>query len=193
MKKLLIITSVCLLFLVCGTSEAGRWDFRIGTGGVGFGYHGSNTHFHIGTPYWHPGPYRYHYRPYRHSYYPRYYNPVERRDVHHRGHVAPNGTYHSESVTEDRHSSYYSPGRNDAITRPRREVWHRPNGQTIDRTEWIGADGQPHSTTIRSRTYQDGYGDTHTDTHVELKNNGSSEPSKPLQLMPKKEKKDKKK
>ncbi|MDG4554208.1 MAG: hypothetical protein P9E24_08165 [Candidatus Competibacter sp.] len=112
-----------------------------------------------------------------HGYYPEY-NPVVRRDYHGDGGYAPDGTYHSTYVEEDRHASYYAPGRNRAITRPRTtvETWDEGPGRqtTRRRTSWIGADGRPHSTTIDSTTTMDGYGNSHTDTHVTLKRAQSS-------------------
>ncbi|MCA9447918.1 MAG: hypothetical protein KC931_12445 [Candidatus Omnitrophica bacterium] len=84
-------------------------------------------------------------------------------------------TRHSETTVEDRHRSFYSPGRNEAITEPETEVY-RERGpgyeRTTERTEWIGADGRPHSTTIDRTTTEDPYGNTHTDTHVDLKQKG---------------------
>jgi len=116
-------------------------------------------------------------------YYPRYQpvfyrhhdfrNPVYRRDVYRDGHYNYDGTHHSERVTEDRHRSYYSPGRNHAITPPRTRVVreHGPGYvQERERTSWIGADGRPHSTTVERTTTKDRWGDTHTDTHVDLRN-----------------------
>lgn len=117
------------------------------------------------------------YRDYYPRYYPpygyRHYNPVVRRDRYSSGDYAPNGTYHSESVVEDRHRSYYSPGRNQAITKPRTTVksWSEAPGQvtTQEKTSWIGADGRPHSTTVTRDTTVDRYGNTHTDTQVNLR------------------------
>jgi len=122
-------------------------------------------------------------RHHRHGdYYPRYYpyyygyrhqSPVLRRDRYDAGDYAPDGTYHSESVVEDRHRSYYSPGRNQAITRPRTTVksWSEAPNQvtTQEKTTWIGADGRPHSTTVTRDTSVDRWGNTHTDTHVNLR------------------------
>lgn len=138
-----------------------------------------------GNPYYvQPGPYTpYYYETYpryrygrAYDYYPYYRqrNPVVTRDSYQEGGYAPDGTYHGENVTEDRRASYFSPGRNQAITPPRTSVqtWNQgPWGsRTRERTSWIGADGRPHSTTIDRVTTQDPYGNTHTDTHVELKN-----------------------
>lgn len=105
--------------------------------------------------------------------YPRPYNPVVEQNVYNKEGVAPDGTYHEEGVVEDRHSSYYSPGRNYAITRPQTtvETWNYGPGATTtrERTTWIGADGRPHSTTVDRNTQADPWGNTRTDTHVELK------------------------
>lgn len=109
------------------------------------------------------------------GYYPVYrpHNPVVRRDYYGREGYAPDGTYHQEDKVVDRHSSYYSPGRNQAITKPRTTVrsWSDGAGQTTtrERTSWIGADGRPHSTTITRDTSEDPWGNTHTDTHVDLR------------------------
>jgi hypothetical protein len=106
------------------------------------------------------------------GYYPDY-NPTVRRDYYSNGGYEPDGTYYSEEVEEDRHASYYSPGRNQAITRPRTTVesWREEPGQqtTRERTSWIGADGKPHSTTIESNTTTDPDGNSHTDMRVILK------------------------
>ncbi len=111
-----------------------------------------------------------HYSPY---YGYRHNNPVVRRDRYSSGEHAPDGTYHSESVVEDRHRSYYSPGRNQAITKPRTEVrtWSETPHQetTQEKTTWIGADGRPHSTTVTRDTTVDRWGNTHTDTQVNLR------------------------
>lgn len=112
------------------------------------------------------------YDPPVHGYY-RGYNPTVRRDYYSNGDYAPDGTYHSEDIVEDRRASYYSPGRNRAITRPRTTVdsWSEGEGQqtTRERTSWIGADGKPHSTTIEKNTITDSEGNTHTDTSVTLR------------------------
>ena len=119
----------------------------------------------------------YRHYPNGHGYYPEY-NPVVRRDYRGDGGYAPDGTYHSRYAEEDRHASYYAPGRNRAITRPRTtvETWDEGPGRqtTRRRTSWIGADGRPHSTTIDSSTTTDWYGNSHTDTHVTLKRARSS-------------------
>lgn len=117
------------------------------------------------------------YRDYYPRYYPysgyRHYNPVVRRDRYRSGEYAPDGSYHSESVVEDRHRSYYSPGRNQAITKPRTrvETWSEAPGQvtTQEKTSWIGADGRPHSTTVTRDTTVDRWGNTHTNTQVNLR------------------------
>ncbi len=110
--------------------------------------------------------------PAEYGYYPEY-NPSVRRDYYSAGGYAPDGTYHSAHVEEDRHASYYAPGRNQAITRPQTtvETWRESPGRETTRrhTRWIGADGKPHSTTIDSTTSTDWYGNSHTDTHVTLK------------------------
>jgi len=184
MKKLFTILIAFTLLFICSQSNAGRVGFHVGTNGVGFGYHGSHSNIYVGTPYSYSyaPAYRYHeYRaPYRsyiqggigyhNGYYPRYWNPVEHRDIRYRENFDRRGNVHSESTVEDRHSSYYSPGRNEAITPPQRTIRRDWRGNEIDRTTWIGADGQPHSTTIRQETRQDRWGNTHTDTHVDLKN-----------------------
>ena len=195
MKKILIIV---LALFVCAPALAARVGFHVGTGGIGFGYRGHNTDVYVGTPYYAPAPYGYRYgyneyvapyRVYLHGgggYYPNW-NPVERRDIQYREDVDRRGNVHSESTVEDRHSSYYSPGRNEAITPPQRRVGRDWRGNEIDRTTWIGADGQPHSTTIRRNTQVDPWGNTHTDTHVDLKKKPGeevAEDQKPSKLMP---------
>ncbi|KJS03018.1 MAG: hypothetical protein VR65_01800 [Desulfobulbaceae bacterium BRH_c16a] len=110
-------------------------------------------------------------------YYPQYRyrakNPVVRRDYHSTEQYAPDGTIHEEETVVDRHSSYYSRGRNEAITRPRTTVksWSNKPGQetTREKTTWIGADGRPHSTTVTRDTSVDRWGNTRTDTYVNLK------------------------
>ena len=127
-----------------------------------------------GNPYYYGTAPRSYYG-YNRGYYPYYrpYNPVVRRDYFRDGGYAPDGTYHGENVVEDRRASYYSPGRNQAITPPRTSVqsWSYGPGQqtTRERTSWIGADGRPHSTTIDRNTRMDRWGNTQTDTHVTLK------------------------
>ena len=124
------------------------------------------------------GEYRYQrdyyplYRPFHYQKY-RHYNPVEKKEYHRHEGYAPNGTYHREDAVVDKHSSYYSRGRNHAITRPQTTVktWSSgPSQQTTrEKTTWIGADGRPHSTTITSDTTVDRWGNTRTDTHVQLR------------------------
>lgn len=112
---------------------------------------------------------------YSEDYYPvyRHSNPVVRREYYDDEGYAPDGTYHEESTVVDKHSSYYSPGRNDAITRPRTTVQSWSNGPreetTQEKTTWVGADGRPHSTTVTSETTTDRWGNTYTDTHVNLR------------------------
>ena len=113
------------------------------------------------------------YPSYRRHYYPRHYNPVVRRDYYNTREYESDGTRHEEDKAVDRHSSYYSPGRNQAITRPRTTVesWsNSPSEETTkEKTTWVGADGRPHSTTVTRDTTTNAWGDTHTDTHVELR------------------------
>lgn len=126
------------------------------------------------------------------DYYPSYAprNPVVDREAYGEGGYAPDGTYHSQDTVEDRHSSYYSPGRNQAVTRPRTTVdqWSYGPGQTRtrERTSWIGADGRPHSTTINRTDNMDAWGNTHTDTHVDLKRKavGTSPQAAPSSVAP---------
>ncbi len=112
------------------------------------------------------------YRPFHYQKY-RHYNPVVKREYHRFEGYAPDGTYHQENEVVDKHSSYYSRGRNHAITRPHITVktWSdRPNQHTTqEKTTWIGADGRPHSTTVTRDTSVDRWGNTHTDTHVRLR------------------------
>lgn len=190
MKKILIVV---LVLFICAPALAARVGFHFGTNGIGFGYSGHHANVYVGTPYY-PPTYRYYeytspYRVYLYGgggYYP-YWNPVERRDIQYREDVDVNGNIHSESIVEDRHSSYYSPGRNEAITPPQRIIRRDWRGNEIDHTRWIGADGQPHSTTIHRNTQVDPWGNTHTDTHVDLKKKPDSvqeENQPPLKLMP---------
>lgn len=136
-------------------AEAGRFGFSIGT---------------PGTFFWYNTPHRVYRGP---GYYYPIYNPVVERDVHYDGHFHRDGTHHGERVVEDRHASFYSPGRNEAITRPRTTVerygGYGYNGER-ERTSWIGADGRPHSTTVDRVTTVDPWGNSHTDTRVTLKN-----------------------
>ncbi len=133
---------------------------------------GFNISFHFSDAPRHVRRHRPRYR----NYYPRYYrywNPVVRKDVTHDGYSSHDGRHHSERVVEDRHASYYSPGRNTAVTEPRTRVT-RQYGPHYERrreqTRWIGADGRPHSTTVAEVTTYDRYGNSHTETHVTLKN-----------------------
>lgn len=181
-------TLTCLL--LCGAfalpaSADGRWGFSIGPYGAGFSYTDRKRDIYIDTtpryvsppvvvqpPSYRPGVGYYPYPNYQ--YYPYYNpNPVIRRDVTERGYYDADGTFHSDTTVEDRRASYYSPGRNQAITPPRTTVTHSygPDGvwRTQEHTSWIGADGRPHSTTIDKTTSQDIWGNTHTDTHVTLK------------------------
>jgi len=115
------------------------------------------------------------------DYYP-IYNPVVDRDVYRSGNYRWDGTHQSETLVEDRHASYYSPGRNEAITPPRTSTsqsYGPGYQQTRERTSWIGADRRPHSTTITRTTTQDYWGNTQTDTHVSLKNKREAQTSKP--------------
>ncbi len=160
---ILVLSSVLLVgWMVPMPSYAGDWSVNIW---------GGNPYYQSPAP-----RYYYGYNPgYRQGYYPYYrpYNPVVRRDSYNTEGYAPDGTYHSENTVEDRRASYYSPGRNQAITPPQTSVqsWNYGPGQqtTRERTSWIGADGRPHSTTIDRNTNMDQWGNTHTDTHVTLK------------------------
>lgn len=182
MTKRMILVMVVVLasvpvggyFLPC-TAYAGDWSINVWGG----------------NPYYYGTAPRYYYG-YNRGYYPYYrpYNPVVRRDYFRSDGYAPDGTYHSEDVVEDRRASYYSPGRNQAITPPRTSVqtWSYGPGQqtTRERTSWIGADGRPHSTTIDRNTRVDPWGNTHTDTHVTLKKKpaGGSEATAPKSVAP---------
>ena len=115
------------------------------------------------------------------DYYPYYRsrkNPVVSRDEYWEERYTPDGTYHSEEVTEDRHQSYYSPGRQEAITPPHttEDTWTYGDGtiKSREKTSWIGRDGQYHSTTINRTANVDDEGNTHTQTHVDLKRQASS-------------------
>ena len=179
------VTVIGLATCFPGAASAGDWGFSLGPFGTSFHYgrgHGHHGHgyFHIYAPPVYHGPYchydTYDYYPYHPgpvTYYHRGYNPVERRDVYEDGSRAPDGTVHSERTIEDRHRSYYSPGRNQAITPPQtsvREDYGPDYRRSEERTSWIGADGRPHSTTIDRVTTQDPYGNTRSDTRVDLKN-----------------------
>jgi hypothetical protein len=168
-----------------------NWGFSLGQGGVGFSFgdnHHRGRHGGYGGQYYGSGGYYNNYYqpvPYyqpQYNYYPSYapYNPVIRRDVIDGGEYAPDGTFHSRTTVEDRSASYYSPGRNTAVTPPRTTTTraYGPNGEWVnrERTSWIGADGRPHSTTVDQQTTQDVWGNTHTDTNVTLKRMQTSEP-----------------
>jgi hypothetical protein len=203
-NRLLVLGFAFSLIVCMGGAQADDWGVHVSPGGWGFHYGSGSGHINIesGPRYYYgprpvyvaPPPPGYYYRG-SGPYYPNY-NPVVRRDVDGGTYYAPDGTVHSEETVEDRHSSYYSPGRNEAITPPRTSTSYHygPDGSyhTRERTTWIGADGRPHSTTIDQNTSQDIWGNTHTDTHVSLKNKKTSEgaveePSSATQLMPKKE------
>lgn len=186
---LLVFAAIPLaLLLAAAPAQSSDWSISLWGGGGG-GYYSTSPYY--GGYYGNSGYYG------NRGYYPYYrpYNPVVRRDTYGGGGYAPDGTYHSEGVVEDRHASYYSPGRNQAITRPRTSVqsWNYGSGQrTRERTSWIGADGRPHSTTIDRNTYVDPWGNTQTDTHVTLKkkpsgqgaNTGTSGPAAPPAAAP---------
>ncbi|MCA9410232.1 MAG: hypothetical protein KC944_03410 [Candidatus Omnitrophica bacterium] len=174
-------------FMAIPAFADGDWGFYLNPGGAGFSYHDDDSHIRIDTAprqyyrpapvYTAPPPVQY-YPSYNYSYYPRYNpNPVVRRDVVDRGYYAPDGTYHSDTTVEDRRASYYSPGRNQAVTRPQTTVTrtYGPDGtwREQEHTSWIGADGRPHSTTVDKVTSQDIWGNTHTDSHVTLKSKNS--------------------
>jgi hypothetical protein len=205
-NRYLAIVFVFALAMCFGGAEAGDWGVHVSPGGWGVHYGSGSGHVNIesGPRYYHAPrpvyvtpPHRGNYYRGSRRYYPSY-NPVVRRDVGGGTYYAPDGTAHSEQTVEDRHSSYYSPGRNEAITAPRTSTTRHygPDGSyhTRERTTWIGADGRPHSTTIDENTSQDIWGNTHTDTHVSLKNKKTSDgaqkqPSSATKLMPKKQEK----
>lgn len=183
-SKLWTVSAFLIALFAAPAAFAENWGIHLSPGGWGFHYGDRDSHISIDTTprYYHqPRPYPYPYRPivtqprpYYPSgpYYP-YYNPVVRRDIEQDGVIAPDGTAHSETRVEDRHASYYSPGRNEAVTRPETSVTRRlgPDGvwREVEHTRWIGADGKPHSTTVERDTVQDIWGNTHTDTNVTLK------------------------
>jgi hypothetical protein len=183
-SRLSTIAAFSMALFVSPATFAGDWGVHLSPGGWGFHYGDRDSHISIDTGppvYYRPQPYPYPYRPlvtqprrYYPSgpYYPSY-NPVVRRDVEQGGVIAPDGTAHSETRVEDRHASYYSPGRNEAVTAPQTSVTRRlgPDGvwREIEHTRWIGADGKPHSTTVERDTVQDIWGNTHTDTNITLK------------------------
>ena len=198
-----VLAFVFSLVICFGGAEAGKWGVHVSPGGWGFHYGSGSGHIRVESgPTYYYGPRPIYGAPppgyyYGGSggYYPNY-NPVVRRDVEGGTYIAPDGTAHSEQTVEDRHSSYYSPGRNEAITPPRTSTSYHygPDGSyhTRERTTWIGADGRPHSTTIDRNTSQDIWGNTHTDSHITLKNKQSAgeppkDPSSSTQLMPKTE------
>jgi len=177
-----IIISVPLVPAFGGSN----WGFSIGQGGFGFGISDNDHHGRhgrqggYGGQYYGSGGYYNNYyqaTPYypQYNYYPNYqpYNPVVRREVRTGGGYAPDGTFHSNTTVEDRRASYYSPGRNTAVTPPRTTTTrvYGPDGTWVnrERTTWIGADGRPHSTTVDQETTQDIWGNTHTETNVTLK------------------------
>lgn len=153
-----------------------------GYGGYGGGYYGTGGYYnnYQATPYYQP-------RTYYHSSnaYPTYgpANPVVRRDVTTGAEQSPDGTVQSQTTVEDRSASYYSPGRNTAITPPRTSNTrvYGPDGSWAnrERTSWIGADGRPHSTTVDQQTSQDVWGNSHTDTNVQLKRKQVDQSSQP--------------
>lgn len=157
-----LATGLATFSLATPSVEAGRWDFSLR-----IPFHAYPSDYWYGG--WGAG----------YGYYP-VYNPIVRRDVYEDGHAHYDGTVHTDTLVEDRHASYYSPGRNEAITRPRTTVRRRRGlgvNQEQERTSWIGADGRPHSTTITRTTTRDPWGNSHTDTQVTLKNRqGSTAP-----------------
>ncbi len=188
-KIALVFLSLQLAFcMVVQDALAGDWGVFVTPGSWGISYNSGHRHYRpyvpapgyiVAPP---PPPVVYQPAP-PPGYYPYYDpNPVVRRDVSGGGYYAPDGTWHSENRVEDRRASYYSPGRNEAITPPRTTVTQQygPGGSLIssEKTSWIGADGRPHSTTIDRVSTQDIWGNTHTDTHVTLKKKptGASSP-----------------
>jgi hypothetical protein len=162
--------------MVAAGAQAADWSVGVWGGGPQYQYVQPYPY----QPYY--GGYQYGYGP-RYGYYPSYrpWNPIVNRQGYSEEGYAPDGTYHSQDTVEDRHSSYYSPGRNQAITPPRTSVqnWNYGPGvnQNRERTSWIGADGRPHSTTIDRTTTSDPWGNTHTDSHVTLKKKQSKAPT----------------
>jgi hypothetical protein len=174
MKKVTLTTVLAITVVLAGgllvsaPAIAGDWSINLWGGSPGYVYPAPGYVQPAPTYYYNTYP-----RPiYRQGYYPQY-NPIMRRDVYNEGGYAPDGTYHGETTVEDRRASYYSPGRNQAITQPQTSVqnWSYGPGAQGQRetTRWIGADGRPHSTTIDRNTYIDPFGNTQTDTHVTLK------------------------
>lgn len=181
MVALVFLSLQLALGIFVQNAFADDWGFFVSPGSWGISYNSGHSHrYYVPPPgYAAPPPVIYHpaYPP--SPYYPVYNpNPVVRRDVSGGGYYAPDGTWHSETKVEDRRASYYSPGRNQAITPPRTTVTQQygPDGSLIssEKTSWIGADGRPHSTTIDRVTTQDIWGNTHTDTHVTLKKKPAS-------------------
>lgn len=109
------------------------------------------------------------------DYYPYYpgSNPVVSQSGWDAAYEESDGSIREEQVTEERHQSYYSPGRNVAVSRPRTTVnAYSPapgHTRTIEQTSWRGADGKPHSTTVRRVTQSTPAGETFEQTHVTLK------------------------
>lgn len=194
MRKAVVALVVCLGLGIGGVAQAGNWGFSIGNHGLGIGYgsghHGHGHHGHgyghgyghgwggygYGHGYYAPTPYYNHGYGYSgtggwngNSYYPRHNpNPVVRRNQ-----MSYDNPWSSGFVTEDRRASYYSPGRNQAVTPPQTNVYQQrlPDGslRTNENTSWIGADGRPHSTNVdRVQTYG-ADGRLYENTHVELK------------------------
>jgi hypothetical protein len=178
-----------LQLAVCITTQdafADDWGFFVSPGSWGVSYNSGHNHrpYAPAPGYIAPPPpviyqpaYPPPYQP--GGYYPYYNpNPIVRRDVSGGGYYSPDGTWHSENLVEDRSASYYSPGRNQAITPPRTSVSQQygPDGSlySSEHTSWIGADGRPHSTTVDRVSTQDIWGNTHTDTHVTLKKKPAS-------------------
>lgn len=159
----IVAAGLMAVSFVPAPSQAGRWDFSIN---IPVRTYRPHYRYRDWTP-----------RSIHYDYYP-VYNPIVERDVYRDGHVHYDGTVHSDTLVEDRHASYYSPGRNEAITRPRTTVRRRGGlgfDQEQERTSWIGADGRPHSTTVTRTTTQDRWGNSHTDTQVTLKRNQNSD------------------
>jgi len=155
------------------STEAGGWSISIGGSPWGYNSYGTDYYYGGGCCDVYQGDWYPHYTPRYRRHHRRWNNPVVDRRVDEDGHYHRDGTHHGESTVVDRHASYYSPGRNQAITRPRTTTsYHNGPGyeRERERTRWIGADGRPHSTTTDRVTTHDRYGNQHTDTHVTLKN-----------------------
>jgi len=165
----ILITLLLASAVLPMSAQAGSWFFSLNVPYCG-GYYSYPEYI---PPYYPTG----------YDYYP-VYNPVVDREVYGRGYRSWNGTRHSDTTVEDRHATYYSPGRNQAITPPRTSVqrsWGPGYNQSRERTSWIGSDGLPHSTTINRVTRRDFWGNTHTDTHVSLKNRRANNPKPSVQ------------